>query len=329
MSRERIRKGTLPPAQETIQKLEKVVNDGNYYGAQQMYKSFTARYISAERYDEALDILQSGACIQLNNGQVTCGSELAVMFVDALVKGKYPYNEDNIDRVRDIYKKFPQISVPQHLRHLDNDDDIEEVSHALGAAKTRVECCSSFLKAAIRWSAEFGGPGSGSPEIHDMLAEYVYAESPDLDMAKVIFHFVRGNDPKKFASVLVNFTGKCYPGEEDLAIARAVLMYLSLANLRDANCLMDEIKNQLDSKNLDFPYSDLTQFIIYLLQTLERDAFPLFRMLRQKFKSTLEREPAFDELLDLIAEKFYGVQRRNPMQGVFGDIFKMMGNEGL
>lgn len=29
------------------------------------------RYISAERYSEALDVLQSGACIQLENGQVT------------------------------------------------------------------------------------------------------------------------------------------------------------------------------------------------------------------------------------------------------------------
>ncbi|XP_043712751.1 protein GET4 [Telopea speciosissima] len=329
MSRERIKKGVLPPAQETQEKLEKIVDDGNYYGAQQMYKTFTARYVSAERYDEALDILQSGACTQLKNGQITCGSELAVMFVETLVKGKYPYNEDNLDRVRSIYKKFPQISVPQHLQHLEDDDDMQQLSHALGAAKTRVEGCSSFLKAAIRWSAESGAPRSGSPEIHAMLAEYIYSESPDLDMAKVSFHSVRGNDANKFASILVNFTGKCYPGEDDLAIARAVLMYLSLGNLRDANYLMDEIKNQLESKNLEFPHSDLTQFIIYLLRTLERDAFPLFRMLRQKFKSSLEREPAFDELLDVIAEKFYGVQRRNPLQGMFGDIFKMMGSEGL
>lgn len=29
------------------------------------------------------------------------------------------------------------------------------------------------------------------------------------------------------------------------------------------------------------------------------------------------------QLLDEIAEKFYGVRRRNPMQGMFGDIFKV------
>ena len=32
----------------------------------------------------------------------------------------------------------------------------------------------------FRWSAEFGAHRNGSPEIHFMLAEYVYSESPEL-----------------------------------------------------------------------------------------------------------------------------------------------------
>uniref|UniRef100_F6HNK0 DUF4283 domain-containing protein n=1 Tax=Vitis vinifera TaxID=29760 RepID=F6HNK0_VITVI len=616
MLRQRSRKGPLPPAQEHIDKLEKTVNDGDYYGAQQMYKSISARYASAERCYEALDILESGACIQLEKGQVTCGAELAILFVETLVKGKFPYDDNTLDRVRKIYKNFPQISVPQQL---EDDDDMQKLSEALGAAKTRVEVCSSFLKAAMKWSAEFGFHRQGSPEIHDMLAEYLYSESPELggwvaviealrregywldekesdqgvrescklyaevvkgselrdttrfrvetkeeetknnmnrlrqcliskwspssareedlaslgwvaarawglkgkmglarlgkgcallefekveeakrvlasgerlvggiqmglevwspkfvcapegenrkeawvrmlglpislwvsailkrmgdacggfldvdplterkedlewarikvklpegvlpssmeigvegevfvvtlwwkispeirkkkgdgrdgcgrqrgevrgeeepragwrvgenlgaapkeqrrsedgtgeqvrqfenwalDMSRISLHFVRGNNPEKFASTLVNFMGKCYPGEDDLAIARAVLMYLSLGNLRDANYLMDEVKKQVESKELDYPESDLTEFIDYLLLTLQRDALPLFNMLRQSYKSSIDREPAFNELLDEIAEKFYGVRRRNPMQGMFGDFFKLM-----
>ncbi|KAL6952048.1 hypothetical protein U1Q18_022041 [Sarracenia purpurea var. burkii] len=324
MSRERPRRGLLPPAKENVEKLANVVKEGNYYGAQQMYKSISARYISAQRYSEALDIIMSGACIQLEHGQVTCGAELAVLFVETLVKGKFPYDEDILDRVRKIYKAFPRIPVPQHL-DLGEDDDIQKLSEALGAAKIRVDGCSSFLKAAIKWSAEFGAHRNGSPELHDMLAEYLYSESPEVDMTRVSYHFVRGKHPRKFASTLVNFMGKCYPGEDDLAIARAILMYLSLGNLRDANYLMDELKKQVKGKELDFPNSDLIQLINYLLKTLQRDALPLFNMLRQAYKSSIDRESVFNELLDVIAEKFYGVQRRNPLQGMFGDIFKMMG----
>ncbi|XP_059628257.1 protein GET4 [Cornus florida] len=328
MSRERPRRGALPPAKENIEKIEKVVNDGNYYGAQQMYKSISARYVLAERYSEGLDILQSGACTQLDHGQVTCGAELAALFVDTLVKGKFPYDEETLDRVRKIFKKFPRIPVPQHLG-LGDDDDMQKLSEALGAANIRVDCCSSFLKAAIKWSSEFGAPRSGSPELHNMLAEYIYSESPEVDMTRVSFHFVRGEYPRKFASTLINFMGKCYPGEDDLAIARAILMYLSLGNLRDANHLMDEIKKQVKSKQVDFPQSDLIQFVSYLLLTMERDALPLFNMLRQNYKSCIDRESVFNELLDEIAEKFYGVRRKNPLQGIFGDFFKMMGGDSM
>lgn len=43
--------------------------------------------------------------------------------------------------------------------------------------------------------------------------------------------------------------------------------YLSLGNLRDANYLMDEVKKQVESKELEYPESDLTEFIDYLLLT--------------------------------------------------------------
>lgn len=52
-----------------------------------------------------------------------------------------------LDRVRKIYELFPQIPV-QH--NLGDDDDLHELTEALGAAKMRVEGCSSFLKAAIK-----------------------------------------------------------------------------------------------------------------------------------------------------------------------------------
>ncbi|KAF3795899.1 Golgi to ER traffic protein [Nymphaea thermarum] len=320
-----MRKAAVANTAKTLEKLEKSVQAGKYYEAQQMYKSIHTRYITAQKYGEALDILQSGASVQLKHNQVTCGAELAVLFVETLVKGKYPFSHENLDRVRSIYADFPQIALPHHL--MEDDDDMQKLSEALVAAKTRVEGCSSFLKAAIRWSAEFGGPRRGSPELHDMLAEYMYSQSPEPDMVKVSMHFVRGNCPEKFASILVNFMGKCYPGEDDVAIARAVLMYLSLGNLRDANFLVDEMRKQLILKQLEFPSTELMTFVNYLLQTLEREAVPLFKILRQKYKSSIDRESLFDELLDGIAERFYGLQKRSGLQGMFGDFFKMMGGE--
>ncbi|KAG4202535.1 hypothetical protein ERO13_A05G344400v2 [Gossypium hirsutum] len=293
MSREKPRRANLPPVQENINKLEKVISDGNSYGAQQMYKSISTRYVSAQRCAEALDLLHSGACLQLKHGEVTCGSELAVMFVDALVKGKIPCDPEIVDRIRKIYKLFPQIPVPSNFAV---EDDVQELTEALGAAKTRLQSCYSFLKAAIKWSAEFGADKNGDPQLHTMLAEYIYSESPEM----------------------------CYPGEDDIAIARAILMYLSMGNLQDASSLMEELKKQVQAQELEFPVSDLIQFINLLLLTLEKETLPLFNALRVKYKPSIDREPAFNELVCDIAEKFYGMQRRNPFQDMFGDMLKMM-----
>ncbi|XP_028782851.1 Golgi to ER traffic protein 4 homolog [Neltuma alba] len=319
MSRER-KRAVLPPAQEHIDRLEKLVKEGNYYRAQQMYKSISTRYVNAERFSEALDILESGACLQLEEGQEICGAELALIFAETLEQGKIPCDDQSLGRVKKIYSKFPRGTLPSNL---EDEEDMQKLTEALGVAKIRVDGCSSFLKAAIRWSAVFGPDGHGSPILHLLLAEYAYSESPEPDMAKVTYHFVRGNDPSMLASTLVNFMSKCYPGEDDLAIARAILRYLSSGNLKDAKILMEVIKREAEAADIEFPQTDLMQFVSFLLPTLERNVFPLFTMLRSKYKLCISREPGFNEMIDAIAEKFYGVQRRNAM-GMFEDIFKTM-----
>lgn len=52
-----------------------------------------------------------------------------------------------LDRIRKIYKTFPQIPLPQDLGE---DDDMQQLNEALGAAKIHVDCCLSFLRAAIK-----------------------------------------------------------------------------------------------------------------------------------------------------------------------------------
>lgn len=37
-----------------------------------------------------------------------------------------------------------------------------------------------FLLLVSRWSSQFGPHRAGSPELHSMLAEYIYSESPEV-----------------------------------------------------------------------------------------------------------------------------------------------------
>lgn len=306
---------------KTLAKLAKSVQNGNYYEAQQMYKTVHARYMAAKKYEEALELLQSGACVQLKHGQVTCGVELGVLLVETLVTAKVVYGSSSLDRIKAVFDEFPR-ERPRHK----NDSDI--TAEEKMAVKTRVDGCVTFVRAALKWSIDYGGPKRGAAELHDLIAEYIWEESYQPDIGRASQHFIRGRHPEVFAMALVDCMSQCFPGEADLVIARGVLQYLGLANLRDANRLWDETKKLVaEKKSVQYPDTPLMHFIRFLLLTLERDALPLFRMLRETYKASIERDPSFDEYLDEIGERFYGLRKKSGMQGMLGDLVKMFTGE--
>lgn len=65
----------------------------------------------------------------------------------------------------------------------------------------------------------------------------------------------------------------------------------SLKDLKNANILFDTIRVKVPT--LDTPLMNFTNF---LLQTLQRDAGPLFQTLRQKYSSALSRDPLFNQV---------------------------------
>jgi hypothetical protein len=133
---------------QQLEKLEKRVQDGNYYEAQQMYKTINSRYMAAKKYAESIDLLQSGAVMQLKHGQVTCGTELGVLLIDTYNTAKVPCDTISIDRIRAIYNEFPRVSnVSQEKVDIAADSKTTEKTIT---AKTHVEGCMAFLKAALK-----------------------------------------------------------------------------------------------------------------------------------------------------------------------------------
>lgn len=301
---------------KTLQKLEKSVEAGNYYEAQQMYKTVHARYVAAKSYAPAIDLLQSGASVQLRHGQVTCGVELGILLVETFGKAGMKYDTVALERIKSVVSSFPRTDMSARERK-----NLAKTSEAYLAAKARVEGFYAFMRAAIRWCIEAGGPSRGPPELHDIMAEYLWTQSPELDLNKASSHYVRTGHPEKHAKALIECMNECDREEMDLILARNVLLYLTLGNLRDANRLVNVVRKELGEKN--YPDTPLVQFIKYLLLTLERDAMPLLHSLRESYKDQIGRDSTLVEYLDTIAEKFYGVQHKNGLQRMLGDFMKM------
>jgi len=129
-------------------------------------------------------------------------------------------------------------------------------------------------------------------------------------------HYLRGSDPIGYARMILKWINKEDTSEIDLFIARAVLQYLCLSNLKDANVVFGEFLN------LTRVNTKLVEFLQFLVKTLERDAYPLFKLLREKYAPSLQRDPTFDQYLSLIGKVFFGVEP--PNQGGLGSIFSTL-----
>ncbi|CAI7879192.1 unnamed protein product, partial [Closterium sp. NIES-54] len=179
--------------QQVQERLARRVKDGEFYEAQQLYKSLATRYASQFKYEDAMALLQSGACVQLEHGQVTSGVELALLLTDLLSSSETPCWEDSLERITAVYTSFPRSSDPSGLLSGESEE----------AARLRVDGCKRFLRAALKWSAQFpemlSAPSSpqaqarpslptssspaalaslGSPAIHLMLAQCLTSQLP-------------------------------------------------------------------------------------------------------------------------------------------------------
>ena len=105
---------------------------------------------------------------------------------------------------------------------------------------------------------------------------------------------------EEYAKMVLEWSGKGYASEIDLFVTRPILWLAEKKNLRDANLFFTAFK-KLEEDNQEFGQLPLVHFCNFLLQTLvvrccwdslvQRDAAPLFNLLKEKYDSELRRDP--------------------------------------
>jgi len=288
-------------------RLEQSVADGDAYGALQTYKTFHARSLKKGDVHAAVDLLRSGSVALLKHGNLTAGAELALMLVDTLNDGKVEQD----DEVKAIL-----LQVADAFEALQGEKAV-----VAEAAKSEAR----YLRAAISWSTlkNFGQHPRGDPDLHLRRARTLIRAG---SLADASANYLHAGKPAEFAAFLVQWSQLGYRGERDLFLARGVLQLLALENLKDANELHAAFYETLKSKGLSMQASPLANFVSFLLRTLERDAFPLFQMLCQKYSASTSRDPSFQQYLDRIQEVFFKVKpQKRGMQAMLENMLGMFG----
>ncbi|KAF8472445.1 hypothetical protein BDZ91DRAFT_715089 [Kalaharituber pfeilii] len=295
--------------EKTRARLQKRIEEGSYYEAHQQLRVLSQRYVKAENYEAAIDILFSGAQALLKAGQGGSGGDLCTLLLEVYQTAELKPDATTKARIFTLLSLIP----------------LEEPSR------------KRFIKEAVAWSAKYGEIHSGDPELHHFIGSLYAQEDDAYDAEK---HLLVGT--KASADVLANLLYRWYSdagSSHAIAahyLARAVLPYLLLRNIRDATRVYDLFTKQLvandpsivvqevqssTSEARVFPELPLVNFLGLLLLAIQRGAADLFRSLKTHYSAQLKEVHGWDDPLEQIGEMYFGIRIQRPT-----NLFDMMGS---
>ncbi|KAF9164914.1 hypothetical protein BGX21_010428 [Mortierella sp. AD011] len=281
---------------KVLQKLEKSVGAGNYYEAHQMYRTVANRYVKAQNYKDAIDLLHSGSLLLLKHNQAGSGADLGLYLIEVYNLDKVPVTEESRDRIFDI----ADLMSPENSQR------------------------KSFLQNAIKYvQLQFVAPAvlptsnsqhPAHPHVHATTEKnYEQAEQ----------HLLVGTKESAEALGLVLFEwSEVTPAHDKGAyLLRGVLQELSMRNLRDANVLYKifverlpasylaaEQKSPDGSKSIQTFKSPLLNLTQLLLLTCGTGNASLFKQISAKYRPVLSIDENFGHLMTTIGELFFGIK---------------------
>lgn len=297
--------------EKIITRLQSRIGEGQYYEAQQQTRVVAARYIKSANWDAAIDILYNVSQSLLKAGQGGSGGDLCVLLVDVYKQAELKPDANSKGRLLTCLRLFES------------------------GEPTR----KKFVGEMIAWSCKYGEYPAGDPDLHH-VAGSLYADEHEPYEAER--HLLLGT--RDSAEVLTRMEYEWYKEDDSHTaaayLARAVLPYLLVANVRAANTsyrtftsLLSEDKGaglgmqDVSSGSADarvFPSLPLLNFLGLLLLAVQRGSPELFRQLQTKYAANIAETGTWDEALEMIAEMYFGIQRprqSNPLLDMMGSLF--------
>ncbi|KAJ8104023.1 hypothetical protein POJ06DRAFT_243376 [Lipomyces tetrasporus] len=298
---------------KTLARVKQRIADHQFYEAHQALKTVAARYIKAQQYDQAIELLYHGAQELLTAGEGGSGGDLSCYLIDTYKVAKIPVDGASKARVVQLFKLF-------------REDEPRR---------------KEFVQDAIQWSASFGEVSYGDPELFHIFGSTFASEDLPYDAEKFLLLGTK-DSPVVLAQLLYEwFSEDPEVVTVTFYIARAVLGYLTVGNIRGARQALDHYLSKfiasgrttqpkVSSVAADeitvFSQFPLLNFYQLLIRTCQRKNTDLFKRLRFRYKNDIKEafEGEIEESLDKIGERYFGIQVRNQanlLQDLMGSLF--------
>ena len=327
------------------------------YEALQLAQSQVRRLVKAGDVGKAVELCYLSLTTLLKKKKVSVASQLLMLFSDVIVETKTKCSEELVLGCLNIDKLYRE-ALGQAFEGTEEKEEEERLS--------RVHY--KFLRRIVRWSAEYGMVQYGDMRLHTALAMHCWSmvqnykeslekmkdeEFDDVTVlqeitAEAMIHLALAEDTQQIINILKTLpppTDKQdamgrnggTASERDCLFTRAILVFIAVQNLRDANLLLKSYRSltNADMPSLAKSYINKNDgkapthimFCSMLLQICEKDrAGPLFQWILRSFSHDLNlMKPDVKAYTTKIGRVFFNIQ---PPPSMFNMMENMMGMMG-
>eukprot|EP01024_Parvocaulis_polyphysoides_P051516 TRINITY_DN5075_c0_g1_i1.p1 TRINITY_DN5075_c0_g1~~TRINITY_DN5075_c0_g1_i1.p1 ORF type:complete len:324 (+),score=25.44 TRINITY_DN5075_c0_g1_i1:1-972(+) len=298
----------MASVQQQVDKLSKRVEEGQYYEAQQMFKTIHHRYKAKRKLQESYDILYEGAKLQLKHGQFTCGGELGSMLVEAYSSDGQEADQQSVGKITSIIESFPTPSTNNGI----------EVDW-----QCAVDMAQQLTVEAVKWAQGFNSPYIS--RLYLLFANYAMKCLGWKGLGTASLYFAKSNQMQPFAQgIKEGMAQTSNPKEQQFFITRGVLQVLAVGTPETTN-LKIEHAEELVRYLKPLPDQPLVHFVEILLMTLKSKAIPTYERLKEVYNGLLAKDDSFQQYLGRIETVYLGLNKQGAgLGGMLGDFLKML-----
>jgi Golgi to ER traffic protein 4 len=338
------------------------IDEATAYEALQLAQSLVRKRVKEGQYGPAADLAYTCSATLLKSGRLAVASQLLTVLVEVLREThaeESPTWLDRLDELQALHK-----------------DAIGKLAASPGANEDEVlrlqRLQLEWLRSCVSWSADLGPTNLGNYRLHHLLSiiswelsleeasEEVSMEEPDEDWVQelqidAVQHAAIAEKPDQILAWLATLDDptpeqtkaghKCPPSARDGLLTRAVLAFVCLENLRDANVLVRGYLSTIEKRTATDLATSYTSkedgqapshvmFCSMLLRVCEKDARtgPLFSWLIRSFRREMELMYKPNSVLAYtvkIGKIYFNIQPPPSMLNTLENMMGMMGGGGM
>ncbi|VDL23616.1 unnamed protein product [Hymenolepis diminuta] len=280
------------------QRIQAAKDEKRFYEAHQLYKSAYYRSSLHKTDADVLEDLLDGVKFFLDNQQWECGSDLACICVDVIVKNQKPITDSLLKCLCQFTAAMPSTCT----------DRLKFITKCLSLLKRDKVKLSAFNEFLGRQLLKEGALSQARNRI--MLAGDGYKVGRFL----IEFHQLHG----LFSEI-------------DLFVTQAVLQFLCAKKAAVAALTFYTYTRNHPKLEAGPPFSHfpLLNFVWLLMLAIDRKlGYDVLSFLCNQYRSQLMRDPTYAEYIDKISQLYFGVRKQNdPFNGLMSNIMRIFGDE--